>query len=118
MFIEKASAVGEHQQLQAALECVREGDVLVVTKIDRLARSLPHLLDIVAGLERKGVALRIMSMQIDTGTPNGKLTRSIMGANAEVERALMLERQLDGIDASNDAGKYKDRTWRAGYTGR
>jgi DNA invertase Pin-like site-specific DNA recombinase len=70
---------------------------------------LPHLLQIIEQLEKKGVALRILSMQIDTSTPNGKLMLSIMGAIAEFERALMLERQLDGIAAAKQVGKYKGR---------
>jgi DNA invertase Pin-like site-specific DNA recombinase len=74
------------------------------------ARCLtPHLLQIIERLEKKGVALRILSMQIDTSTPNGKLMLSIMGAIAEFERSLMLERQLDGIAAAKQAGKYKGR---------
>ncbi|MDQ9171922.1 recombinase family protein [Oxalobacteraceae bacterium R-40] len=111
IFREQVSAVkpGVRQELESALEYVREGDTLVVTKIDRLARSLPHLLQIIDRLEKKGVALRILSMQIDTSTPNGKLMLSIMGAIAEFERALMLERQLDGIAAAKEAGKYKGR---------
>lgn len=80
-----------------------------LTRIDRLARSLPHLLQIVERLEKKDVALRILSMQIDTSTPNGKLMLSIMGAIAEFELTLMLERQLDGIAAAKQAGKYKGR---------
>ena len=111
VFQEQVSAisVGKRGELESALEFVREGDTLVVTRIDRLARSLPHLLQIVERLEKKDVALRILSMQIDTSTPNGKLMLSIMGAIAEFERTLMLERQLDGIAAAKQAGKYKGR---------
>lgn len=111
VFQEQVSAVnvGKRGELESALEFVRAGDTLIVTKIDRLARSLPHLLQIIERLEKKGVALRILSMQIDTSTPNGKLMLSIMGAIAEFERALMLERQLDGIAAAKQAGKYKGR---------
>lgn len=111
VFQEQVSAVsvGKREELESALDYVREGDTLIVTKIDRLARSLPHLLQIIERLEKKGVALRILSMQIDTGTPNGKLMLSIMGAIVEFERALMLERQLDGIAAAKQAGRYKGR---------
>ncbi len=111
VFQEQASAVsvGKREGLESALDYVRGGDTLIVTKIDRLARSLPHLLQIIERLEKKGVALRILSMQIDTSTPNGKLMLSIMGAIAEFERSLMLERQLDGIAAAKQAGKYKGR---------
>ncbi len=111
VFQEQVSAVsvGERGELEAALEFVRTGDTLIVTKIDRLARSLPHLLQIIEGLDKKNVAFRILSMQIDTSTPNGRLMLSIMGAIAEFERALMLERQLDGIAAAKQAGRYKGR---------
>ncbi len=111
VFQEQVSAVsgGKRGELESALDFVRAGDALIVTKIDRLARSLPHLLQIIERLEKKDVALRILSMQIDTSTPNGKLMLSIMGAIAEFERALMLERQLDGIAAAKQAGKYKGR---------
>ena len=111
VFQEQVSAVSVEKrgELELALDYVREGDTLIVTKIDRLARSLPHLLQIIGRLEKKGVSLRILSMQIDTSTPNGKLMLSIMGAIAEFERTLMLERQLDGIAAAKQAGKYKGR---------
>jgi DNA invertase Pin-like site-specific DNA recombinase len=94
---------------ERALEYVREDDVFGVTKIDRLARSLPHLLEIIQLLQKKGVSLRILSMAIDTATPQGKLMLSVMGAVAEFERELMLERQADGIAAAKAAGKYKGR---------
>jgi DNA invertase Pin-like site-specific DNA recombinase len=111
VFQEQVSAVsvGKREELESALDYVREGDTLVVTKIDRLARSLPHLLQIIERLEKKGVALRILSIQNDTSTPNGQLMLSLMGAIGEFERALMLERQLDGIAAAKEAGKYKGR---------
>lgn len=111
VFTEQVSsvAIGRRHELDRALEYVREGDVFVITKIDRLARSLPHLLATIQRLEDKGVALRILSLSIDTSTPQGRLMLNVMGAVAEFERSLMLERQADGIAAAKAAGKYKGR---------
>jgi DNA invertase Pin-like site-specific DNA recombinase len=111
VFTEQVSSVrvAQRRELERALEYVREGDVFVVTKIDRLARSLPHLLEIIGRLQNKGVSLRILSMAIDTATPQGKLMLSVMGGVAQFERELMLERQADGIAAAKAAGKYKGR---------
>jgi DNA invertase Pin-like site-specific DNA recombinase len=112
VFPEQVSSVGKRDQLAAALDYLREGDVLVVTKPDRLARSVADLLGIVSKLETKGVALRILSMggsEVDTATPTGKLMLTMLGAVAEFERALMLERQREGIAKAKGAGKYTGR---------
>lgn len=112
VFSEQVSSVGRRSRLEAALEFVREGDTLVVTKPDRLARSVADLLAIVARLEAKGVGLKVLSMggsEVNTGTPTGRLMLTMLGAVAEFERALMLERQREGIAKAKDAGKYKGR---------
>jgi DNA invertase Pin-like site-specific DNA recombinase len=112
VFAERVSSVAKRAQLEAALDYVREGDTLTVTKPDRLARSVADLLAIVARLEAKGVALRVLSMggsEVDTRTPTGKLMLTMLGAVAEFERALMLERQREGIAKAKDEGKYKGR---------
>jgi DNA invertase Pin-like site-specific DNA recombinase len=112
LFAERVSSVAKRAQLEAALDFVREGDTLAVTKLDRLARSVADLLAIVARLERKGVALRVLSMggqAVDTGTATGKLTLTMLGAVAEFERALMLERQREGIAKAKAEGKYRGR---------
>jgi DNA invertase Pin-like site-specific DNA recombinase len=109
---ERVSSVAKRDQLDAALDCVREGDALVVTKPDRLARSTADLLAIVACLERKDVALRVLSMggqSLDTSTPTGKLMLTMLGAVAEFERNLMLERQREGIAKAKADGAYKGR---------
>jgi DNA invertase Pin-like site-specific DNA recombinase len=80
---------------------------LVVTKIDRLARSVRHLCEIVDRLQAKGVALRILNMNLDTNDPTGKLMLQIIGSIAEFERSIMLARQLEGIAKANAAGKYR-----------
>src|SRR5215472_10991701 len=69
LFHEQVSSVAARDQLNRALEYAREGDIFVVTKLDRLARSVAHLVEITAELKRKGVALKIIDMGVDTGTP-------------------------------------------------
>src|SRR5437763_17008597 len=87
VFTEQLSAVDSNRPaLAAALDFSREGDVFVVTKIDRLARSVADLLVVVDKLTAKGVALKILSMGVDTSTPTGKLMVSVLGAVAEFER--------------------------------
>jgi DNA invertase Pin-like site-specific DNA recombinase len=112
IFAERVSSVATRAQLEAALDFVREGDTLLVAKPDRLARSTADLLSIVARLDGKGVALRILSMggaAVDTGTPTGKLMLTVLGGIAEFERGLMLERQAEGIAKAKAAGAYKGR---------
>jgi DNA invertase Pin-like site-specific DNA recombinase len=91
------------------LDFVREGDALVVTKLDRLARSVAHLLEVVSVLERKGVTLQILGMGVDTGTPNGRLMLNILGSVAQFEREIMLERQREGISRAKAEGRYRGR---------
>ncbi|AMB48425.1 DNA invertase (plasmid) [Methylobacterium sp. AMS5] len=109
LFEERVSAVAPRPQLEAALAFAREGDTLVVTKLDRLARSVTHMGAIIAALETKGVALRILNLGVDTSTPTGKLMLNVLGGVAQFEREMMLERQREGIAAAKDAGKYKGR---------
>jgi DNA invertase Pin-like site-specific DNA recombinase len=109
VFGEQVSSVAEREELQRALEFVRDGDVLVVTRLDRLARSMRHLVEITQLLERKRVTLRILAMQLDTSTPTGKLMLSVLGSVAEFERDIMLERQREGIEKAKAEGKYKGR---------
>jgi DNA invertase Pin-like site-specific DNA recombinase len=109
LFAEQTSSVGERKQLEAALDFAREGDTLVVTKLDRLARSVAHLMEIIERLAAKKVSLRILSMGIDTGTATGKLMLQIVGAVAEFERSMMLERQREGIAKAKAEGRYKGR---------
>ncbi len=112
VFSERVSSVAKRAQLEGALEYVREGDVLVVAKPDRLARSVADLLAIIGRLEAKGVALRVLSMggaEVDTRTPTGKLMLTVLGGIAEFERGLMLERQREGIAKAKAEGRYKGR---------
>ncbi|WP_088869677.1 recombinase family protein [Aeromonas veronii] len=96
-------------QLQAMLEFVREGDTVMITKLDRMGRSLADLLDIVNGLEEKGVSLRVLDQSIDTGSAQGRLMLSMLGAFAEFELELRKERQMDGIAKAKTDGKYMGR---------
>jgi DNA invertase Pin-like site-specific DNA recombinase len=109
VFQEQTSSIGPRPALEQALEFVREGDVLVVTKLDRLARSVTHLGSIIEALEAKGVALRIVNLGVDTSTPTGKLMLNVLGGVAQFEREMMLERQREGIAKAKDEGKYKGR---------
>lgn len=112
IFEEKVSSVAQRLELEAALKFVRKGDTLVVTKLDRLARSTQHLLKIVEGLDEKGVGLRILDFggsDLDTKSPAGKMMLTMFGAMAEYERSLMLERQRAGIKKAQDDGRYGGR---------
>lgn len=109
IFKEQVSSVAPRVQLEAMLDFAREGDTVTVTKLDRLARSVRDLVRIVDRLAAKGVALRILAMNMDTATPTGKLMLTILGAVAEFERELMLERQREGIAKAKAEKKYKGR---------
>jgi DNA invertase Pin-like site-specific DNA recombinase len=106
---EQTSSVGPRKGLDEALEFARAGDTLVVTKLDRLARSVPHIWDLIGRLQAKGVGLRIVNMGIDTSTPTGKLMLNVIGGVAKFEREMMLERQREGIAKAKAEGKYKGR---------
>jgi DNA invertase Pin-like site-specific DNA recombinase len=110
IFREKISgAKDDRPELKALLEFVREGDIVQVTKLDRLARNTRHLLEISEYLQGKGVALNILNIGINTVTPTGKLMLTMIGAIATFERELMLERQAEGIALAKLKGKYKGR---------
>lgn len=109
IYHEQVSSIAIRKQLESAIEFVREGDVFVVTKIDRLARSINDLMSIIKSLEKKGVGLRILNLGIDTGTPTGKLMLTVLGGIAQFEREIMLERQREGVAKAKAEGKYKGR---------
>lgn len=110
---EQISSVGVRESLRAAMEFSRSGDVLVVTKLDRLARSVRHLGEIVEELEGKDVGLRILDLGLDTSTATGKLMLNVLGSVAQFEREMMLERQREGIAKAKALGKYKGRAPKA-----
>src|ERR1700676_2063759 len=112
IFSEQISAIAKRDRLNEALRFVRRGDTLVVCKPDRLARSTTDLLRIVEDLDRRGVGLIMLSrggQQIDTRSPTGKLMITMLGAIAEFERGLLLERQREGVAKAKADGKYKGR---------
>lgn len=96
-------------ELDLLLEFLRDGDTLVVTRIDRLARSMKDLQDIVHDLKGRGVALKATEQPIDTGTAAGKAFLDMLGVFAEFETNLRRERQMEGIAAAKAKGVYKGR---------
>lgn len=112
LFQEQVSSVEQRPQLEAALDFVREGDALVVVRLDRLARSTSDLLGILDRLEAKKVGLRILDFggsEVDTQSPTGRLMLTMFGALAQFERELMLVRQREGIEKAKQDGRYKGR---------
>jgi DNA invertase Pin-like site-specific DNA recombinase len=112
LFSERVSSVAARAQLEAALDFVRHGDTLVITRLDRLARSTTDLLAIVTTLERKGVALRVLDFggcEVDTKSPTGRMLLTMFAAVAEFERGVMLERQRVGIAKAKAEGRYRGR---------
>ena len=108
--------------LEAAIDFAREGDALVIWKLDRLGRSLRDLIEIVNRLEKRGVSFVRLTQNIDTRTPNSKLFFHIFGALAEYERELIRERTKAGLtaerasrrDRGSGAGAYQHGPWWAG----
>ena len=100
-----SGAKAERPGLRAALEACRRGDTLVVWKLDRLGRSLPHLVETVRELETRGVGFLSMQEQLDTTTPGGKLIFHLFGALAEFERDLIRERTQAGLVAARARGR-------------
>ena len=110
IFSEKVSGKNaERKQLKAMLEFVREGDIVYVESISRIARNTKDLLNIVETLTNKGVEFISDKEKIDTTTPQGKLVLTIFGALAEFEREQMLQRQAEGIECAKNEGKYKGK---------
>ena len=106
LFADKASGARDTRPgLQQALDYVRAGDCLVVWKLDRLGRSLSHLLHIITTLQAQGVAFRSLTEQMDTTTPQGAFLFSVFGALAQYERALTQERIRAGLEAARRRGK-------------
>ena len=112
IFAEQASSAGQRKRLVECLAYLRQGDVLTVTKPDRLARSTAELLSIEADLSKRGIGLVVLSMggeRLDTRNPTSKLMLTILAGVATWEREIMLERQREGIAKAKAAGKYKGR---------
>jgi DNA invertase Pin-like site-specific DNA recombinase len=112
VYREQVSSMGRRDALRRCLDYLREGDALVVTKPDRLARSTAALLTIEADLAKRGIGLVVLSMggeRLDTRNPTSKLMLTILAGVATWEREIMLERQREGIAKAKAEGKYKGR---------
>lgn len=110
VFIDKASGkLASRPELDKALMMLRQGDTLVVTKLDRLGRSLKNLIALSEQLKDMGVALVVLDQGIDTSTPIGRMFYQILGAVAEFERELIVERTHDGLAAARARGRVGGR---------
>jgi len=109
LFSERVSSVAHREELKRALEYLREGDVFVVTKLDRLARSVADLVEIMRVIDGTEASLRILALNLDSRTPTGKLMLNLLGSVAQFERELMLERQREGIAKAKAEGRYRGR---------
>src|SRR6266568_6705071 len=107
LFEEKRSGTGtsdKRPRLVACLEYAREGDTLVITRLDRLARSTLHLCQIAEQLARKGVQLQVLDQQINTNDATGRLLFNMLGAISQFETEIRAERQMDGIQKAKAKG--------------
>ncbi len=105
-YVDKASGkLARRPQLDAALAYLRAGDVLVITKLDRLGRSVRNLIDLAETLHEREVGLRVLSQGIDTTTPAGRMFFHVLAALAEFEASLISERTLDGLEAARARGR-------------
>jgi len=101
----QSGAKRDRPELQQCLKSLREGDILIVWKLDRLGRSLQHLIDVVTDLENRQIGFQSLTENIDTTSPTGKLIFHIFGSLAEFERGLIRERVKAGLDAAKKKGK-------------
>ena len=110
VFSEQLSSVdAERPELERAIDYCREGDVLVCTKLDRLARSIADVLEIAEQLKKRGAAILILDPHLSNASPAEELVFNILAAVAQFERKIMLERQRAGIAKAKGEGKYKGR---------
>lgn len=110
VFIEKASGKNaEREQLKLMLQFVREGDVVIVESISRIARNTKDLLSITETIQSKGAEFLSLKESIDTSTPQGKFMMTVFGALAELERECILQRTREGIAIAKEQNKYKGK---------
>lgn len=111
LFLEKVSGrtADDRPELQRCMAFARKGDTVLVTKLDRFARSARDLHNLLADLDQKGVGFKCLDQAIDTTSSTGRLTLSILGAVAEFELNIRAERQRDGIAAAKERGTYQKR---------
>jgi DNA invertase Pin-like site-specific DNA recombinase len=111
VYVDVASGkLAARPELDKTLVCLREGDTLVITRLDRLGRSLPHLLDVSAELRERNVDVIVLQQQIDTSTAAGRMFFAVLGAVGEFERDLLSERTRDGLRAARARGRTGGRT--------
>lgn len=111
IYQEQISSVkmADRTEFAKVLSMLTKGDVLVFTSLSRVARSMIHMIEIEAAVSAASASIRILDMNVDTSTPNGRLTFNLFGSIAQFERENMLERQKVGIAAAKTEGKYKGR---------
>jgi len=110
VFMDTASgSLADRPQLTACLDYVRDGDTLVVWRLDRLGRSLPHLIETVRSLADRGIGFKSVQEAIDTTTPGGRLVFAVFAALAEFERDLVSERTHAGLAAARARGRHGGR---------
>lgn len=111
IFQEQVSSMKMEERVEFAkvLGKLAEGDVLVFTSLSRAARSMIHMMEIEAAVSKAGATIKILDLNCDTATPNGRFTFNLFASVATFEREQMLERQAIGILAAKEAGKYKGR---------
>src|SRR2546426_1119243 len=100
---------GDRPQFQAMLDFARPGDTIVVWRLDRLGRSLKHLIETVMGLQARGINFRSLTEHVDTSTPGGKFTFHLFGALAEMERDVIRQRTKAGLEAARARGRIGGR---------
>ncbi|APW37533.1 resolvase [Rhodoferax koreense] len=110
IYEEKASSVGARPQLRRCLAALKKGDVFVIYKLDRVARSLPDLLSILADIKTAGALVKSLTEPLDTTTAMGSFVIQILGAVAELERGIIRERSIAGQQAARDRGKLPGRS--------
>nr|WP_321445512.1 recombinase family protein [uncultured Cohaesibacter sp.] len=106
---QSGTSLKKRSELRNLLDFIREGDALVITRIDRLARSVADLSSVVAELRSKGASLEVTEQNIDTSTATGNAFLQMLGVFAEFETNIRRERQLEGIAKAKEAGKYRGR---------
>lgn len=104
-----SGAKTDRKGLQEVIDFARDGDVLVCWKLDRVGRSLSHLIETVTGLKDRGIGFRCLTQNLDTTTPSGMLIFHVFGAMAEFERALIRERTSAGLNAARSRGRFGGR---------
>lgn len=110
IFSEQVSSVAKvRPKLEELLDFARDGDIVIVTKIDRMARSVINFMSIQERLSKKGAALNVLNLGMDTSTPTGRLVLNTLSVIAQFEREIMLERQKEGIKRAHAQGKFIGR---------